>query len=648
VGAWDALKAFVQSGIRAPISPASKTDPDVVAGRQLFIQSNCQSCHGSSQWTTSRVPYTPPPDPSLIKNGEIIGELLQVGTFDPKAFNEVRATAAAPLGADGFNPPTLLSLFAFPQTFFHNGSAATLDAVLTNVTHRTAGTGGSDYLTDPGARAQLVKFINSIDASSAPIDPATPPAPPHLSTGGTVSAASFGNVAPGSIASVFGTGLATSIQSATNVPLPKSLGGASLTFGTASAAFFFASGNQLNVQIPWEAPVGNDTVNVSVGGGTSTTQVNVVTYAPGIFTTAQSGSGQGIVVGPSNGLAAPVGAFPGSQPVHPGDYVTIYCNGLGPVTNQPATGAVATASPLPATTPSQATATIGGASATVIYSGLTPGSVGLYQVNAQVPAGVTPGNAVTLTISIGGVVSNTVTLAVSPAPVTFFSTGSPDGLIGTLSRPAGPGLLETETADDFVLSQPMQITSATFMGLLPAGTPVSSITDIEIEIYRVFPLDAANPPSGKVPTRVNSPGDNNFGASFDSQAGALTFTASIVNPNFTVANTVVNGILASNPFSGGEGPVTGEEVLITITFTPPFTLPADHYFFRPEVALTNGNFLWLSAPKPIVGSGTPFSADLQSWTRNSVLFPDWLRIGTDITHQGPFNATFTLSGLPAQ
>jgi len=87
------------------------------------------------------------------------------------------------------------------------------------------------------------------------------------------------------------------------------------------------------------------------------------------------------------------------------------------------------------------------------------------------------------------------------------------------------------------------------------------------------------------------------------------------------------------------------EVLFVVAFTPPIVLPADHYFFRPEVGLTEGTFLWLSAPKPIVKPGTPFSPDLQSWTRNSALKPDWLRIGTDITHQGPFNAAFSLIGF---
>ena len=103
-----------------------------------------------------------------------------------------------------------------------------------------------------------------------------------------------------------------------------------------------------------------------------------------------------------------------------------------------------------------------------------------------------------------------------------------------------------------------------------------------------------------------------------------------------------------NQFTGGEGAVTGEEVQFNLTFTVPFTVGADHIFFRPEVDLGNaGNFLWLSAPKPIVAPGTPFAADLQSWIRTDgpgALAPDWERIGTDVTHQGPFNAAFSLSG----
>lgn len=166
----------------------------------------------------------------------------------------------------------------------------------------------------------------------------------------------------------------------------------------------------------------------------------------------------------------------------------------------------------------------------------------------------------------------------------------------------------------------------------------------------MFPADSANPPDGRVPTRVNSPADNQF-AAFDQANGDITVSATILNSSFSAANSVINGI---NPIphqtTGGEGAVTGEEVLITVTFAKPFLVFAsDHDFFRPEVQLSSGNFLWLSAPKPIVSPGTPFSPDLQAWIRNTNLDPDWLRIGTDIVGGSPaptFNMTFSLAGDP--
>ena len=233
--------------------------------------------------------------------------------------------------------------------------------------------------------------------------------------------------------------------------------------------------------------------------------------------------------------------------------------------------------------------------------------------------------------------------------ITLFSTGNPDGKIATLSQPAGAGV-ETETADDFILGQAAWVTNATFIGLLPTGTSLSNVTGVDIELYHVFPGDSVNPADGRVLTRTNSPSDNAF-QSFDS--GSLSFSTKILNPSFTAANSVVNGINEKpNQFTGGEGAVTGEEVEFDITFLTPFFVDAtDHDFFRPEVSLSDGNFLWLSAPKPIGGSGTlqfpggP-TTDLQTWIRNEDLAPDWSRIGTDITAQGPFNASFSLSGSP--
>ena len=169
VGAWDAIKTFQQFGIRSPISPIPATDVDVLSGRALFAAANCQSCHGGPQWTNSRVNFTPPPGAGvMIAAGQVVDQLRGVGTFDPSFFNEVRANGAAPLGAAGFVPASLLSLHAFPQSFLHNGAALSLDQVMTGVTHRSAGSGGVDTLSNPSDRAKVVKFLLSIDASTLP------------------------------------------------------------------------------------------------------------------------------------------------------------------------------------------------------------------------------------------------------------------------------------------------------------------------------------------------------------------------------------------------------------------------------------------------------------------------------------------------
>jgi hypothetical protein len=228
----------------------------------------------------------------------------------------------------------------------------------------------------------------------------------------------------------------------------------------------------------------------------------------------------------------------------------------------------------------------------------------------------------------------------------FFSTGDPDGNMAMASRPSSAGKGEIEAADDFVLTANTSITSATFTGLLPAGSLLSDVTDVRVEIYRVFPKDSTFPPNGAVPTRTNSPSDVEFD---DRSASAhnLTFTPGIINSSFTSSNSILNGISVN---SGGDGAVTGQEVRFNVLFSTPFSLPADHYFFVPQVQLSSGDFFWLSAPKPIVPPGTSFPqgfTDLQTWTRNENLDPNWLRVGTDIVGGSPapqFNSAFSLAG----
>jgi hypothetical protein len=224
-----------------------------------------------------------------------------------------------------------------------------------------------------------------------------------------------------------------------------------------------------------------------------------------------------------------------------------------------------------------------------------------------------------------------------------FTPGDPDGKVGASSRPASPGKIETETADDFVLQQTTIINKATIKGLLPTDTDLTKIKDVEVEVYHVFPFDSA-PFSHKVPSRTNSPSDVEIGtATRDANAGTLKFSPAVESASFTVDHTVVNNLKVN----GGEPGMTGEEVEITVTFTSPIILPPGTYFFRPEVSVNdaNANFLLLSAPRPIVPPGNAFVGDKQAWIRNSNLAPDWLRIGTDIIVDGDtFNMAFSLDG----
>ncbi len=135
-------------------------------------------------------------------------------------------------------------------------------------------------------------------------------------------------------------------------------------------------------------------------------------------------------------------------------------------------------------------------------------------------------------------------------------------------------------------------------------------------------------------------------------AATLTFSTTELAGSFTAANSVLPGGIhpLPNQTTNGNGPFTGEEVMFSVNFTTNLLLPANHYFFVPQVELSGGDFLWLSAPRPIIPPGTPFPngvTDLQSWTRDAMLDPDWLRVGTDIvggTTPPTFNAAFSLTG----
>ena len=229
-----------------------------------------------------------------------------------------------------------------------------------------------------------------------------------------VNAASFqsGAVSPGELITVFGDSIGPSVLTgaspAIGAAFPTSLSGLQLTFDGIPAPLLFGSNGQVNAVVPYAAG-GTTRMNLTTPGGAAfTVSLPVFSVVPALFTADSSGSGQGAILNsPGFSKNSP------SNPAARGSIVSIYLTGAGPLTSPLIDGALA-----PAIDPPQVqlpiAVTIGGESASVSYQGAAPGLVaGVIQVNAQIPAGITPGSAVPLTLTVGETpAQNTVTLAI--------------------------------------------------------------------------------------------------------------------------------------------------------------------------------------------------------------------------------------------
>jgi uncharacterized protein (TIGR03437 family) len=241
---------------------------------------------------------------------------------------------------------------------------------------------------------------------------------PAVFQGGVVNGASFAldqpdkRVAPGSLISIFGSNLASSVALADSIPISTSLADVeSVTFGGVAAPILSVGPGQINVQLPWEEmPPSSGTSNVAVvvtrktAGASAPIQTPIGLYSPGIFTAPASGAGQALaLIFPDNAIAGPLNSISGrlTRPAKPGDIVIIYASGLGPVTTTPADGESAPNSPRTTVLP---VVTVGGMTAEVQFSGLNSQFIGLYQINIVIPASA-PTGIVPLQIEIGGVTS---------------------------------------------------------------------------------------------------------------------------------------------------------------------------------------------------------------------------------------------------
>ena len=219
---------------------------------------------------------------------------------------------------------------------------------------------------------------------------------PTLTGVGGAAPDTGGSLARGSLASIYGYGLAQDTAQARAYPLPTELAGASVLVDGARAPLMFVSPGQINFQVPWDAPSGEVSITLGAGGllGIPST-ISLGDFSPGVFVAVRAVD------------QAPVSP---AKPVAGGDWVVVYANGLGPVNPGVALGQAAPADPLSRTALSPVV-TVGGVPAKVDFSGMTPGFAGLYQINVQIPAGLPAGTANPLVISIGGKAAPAVALA---------------------------------------------------------------------------------------------------------------------------------------------------------------------------------------------------------------------------------------------
>lgn len=216
-----------------------------------------------------------------------------------------------------------------------------------------------------------------------------PPGGPSLNAGGAVNAATFSGavLAPGSLISVFGERLSLVTGQASALPLPTEFAGVSVRINNTAAPLVYVSPWQVNLQLPWEVGPGTATITASLNGAAGNSiPANMGLYSPGVFA---------VVHGADN---SPITA---ENPAVGGEVLVVYANGLGPVKGEVTTGQASPGSP-PATTAETPGVIIGGVAGGVEFSGLTPGLVGLYQVNVRVPGNVAAGERTPLVLSISG------------------------------------------------------------------------------------------------------------------------------------------------------------------------------------------------------------------------------------------------------
>jgi uncharacterized protein (TIGR03437 family) len=357
-----------------------------------------------------------------------------------QALTPVSSTSTGPVGGGGLPTPggptgagrpvsavTAIGgqTFARYSTPVTAGNAAPTDAGLVEMVDVTTfqtrasapGLEGPGTVARAGARLNILGRAMAVDASGTnafvltesglsviPLDTNTT-ATPAIVNNGVVNAANFtASIAPNGLISIMGRNLATTASAPTGAALPTVLGGACVTLNNTPIPLLATSAGQINAQIPTTLAAGRFPLivrNIAGQAASAAVQVTVSKYAPAIFIDS---NGPAIFHADGTRLTA-------DHPGHRDEKITLFATGLGTTTGGRVTaGAPSPSSPLAVTAAVNlyfGNPLIKEAGIIVNWSGLQPGTIGVYQINATIPGAHINGDALPVTLKIGGVSSPT-------------------------------------------------------------------------------------------------------------------------------------------------------------------------------------------------------------------------------------------------
>jgi uncharacterized protein (TIGR03437 family) len=373
------LSLFPAAGVVAGGSATATLSVQTAPAADLTVQLTAPAGHAQAPPKVTIAAGATSASFTVSGIGEGVEELLATPSDSSyeTAFARVQVASAAQLtlrqassAVAGFVAVQLTDANGLPYPGARLVAATTSGSVKPTVANAdAAGLASFEWAPGGGAVSQLKLSVEAAPTVTLTLNSGS--AVPVI--GAVVNAASYvAGVAPGSLATLFGV----------------NLGGASVSLNGADVRPFYASDTQVNFYVPAAAPAGPNAITVSAPSGLQVSyNVTLVAVQPGIFS--------GGVVHADTGVSAL------NNPVRAGDFISIYCTGLGPTR---------TAGDLARTTVTPVVY-FGATAASPSYSGPAPGFVGLNQVNVQVPAGLASGT-VPLVLTSGTAYSNTVNIAV--------------------------------------------------------------------------------------------------------------------------------------------------------------------------------------------------------------------------------------------